>query len=142
MPNNRQIRLYHYRIVLILTIILIITALVAPRFGQDIGRIKMNNAAMKIATDIRFAQNKATTTQQRHRINFNSSTTYDIQFCNGIYNIATCTCPAWVLATDPKQKTGTVSLFSSLQARLISGMNSNYAGVNSAKRNRHWQCRL
>ncbi len=87
-------------LVMILTLIAILAAVAIPRFSSY-GATKQRNAVLKIASDIRYAQNRATTTQMRHRMNFNTSTTYDIQFCNGIYNTAACTCPAWVLATDP-----------------------------------------
>lgn len=87
-------------LVMILTLIAILAAVAIPRFS-GYGAIKQGNAVVKMASDIRYAQNRATTTQQRSRMNFNSSTTYDIQFCNGVYDTATCTCPAWVLATDP-----------------------------------------
>lgn len=87
-------------LVMVLLLLAILAAVAIPRFS-GYGSIKQGNAVVKIASDIRYAQNRATTTQQRHRMNFNTSTTYDIQFCNGIYNTATCTCPTWVLATDP-----------------------------------------
>lgn len=87
-------------LVMVLILLAVLAAVAIPRFS-GYGGMKQGNAVLKIASDIRYAQNKATTTQQRYRINFNSTTTYDIQFCNGIYNTAACTCPAWVYATEP-----------------------------------------
>lgn len=88
-------------LVMVILLLVILAAVAIPRFNI-FGGMKQGNAALKIASDIRYAQNRATTTQKRHRINFNSSTTYDIKYCNDIYNTTTCTCPtAWVLATDP-----------------------------------------
>ncbi|MDP2683405.1 MAG: prepilin-type N-terminal cleavage/methylation domain-containing protein [Deltaproteobacteria bacterium] len=93
-------------LVMVIIVVSILAAVAIPQFGRYWAGIKLNNAVMKIASDIRYAQNRATTTQQRTRVIFSSSTTYDIQSCPiaAPYNTTTCKCPdpadnLWVPAT-------------------------------------------
>lgn len=85
-------------LVLVIIVIAIIAAVAVPQFSRYYGGIKLGNAAMKIASDIRYAQNRATTTQQRSRVNFTSAAAYDVQYCNGVYSAAACSCTQWLSA--------------------------------------------
>lgn len=102
--NNRGFTIIE--LVMVIIVIAIIAAVAVPQFSRYWTGIKLNNAVMKIASDIRYAQNRATTTQQRSRINFTGTATYDIKSCPiaAPYNTATCKCPdpadnQWVSAT-------------------------------------------
>jgi len=83
--------------VLELTIVIIIVAILAaaaiPRLGS-LSELTLGNALVKIAADLRYAQSRATTTQQRSRINFATSTTYDLEYCT-TYSSCSCT-SGWV----------------------------------------------
>jgi type II secretory pathway pseudopilin PulG len=76
-------------IIMVILLISIMTAVIIPRFA-DYGIINLSNAVVKIATDIRYAQNRATTTHQRNRIKFATSTTYDLEYC-ATYSACNCT---------------------------------------------------
>lgn len=79
-------------IVLIIIIAAILAAAAVPQLGRYWAGIKVGNAAMKIASDIRYAQNRATTTQQRSQISF-AATNYTINSCAvADYTSGTCTC--------------------------------------------------
>ncbi|MDO8445066.1 MAG: prepilin-type N-terminal cleavage/methylation domain-containing protein [Deltaproteobacteria bacterium] len=86
-------------LVMILLLIAILAAVAIPRFS-GYGAIKQGNAVMKIASDIRYAQNRATTTQQRSRVSFTGAATYEVRYCTS-YTQATCSCSSWNFATDP-----------------------------------------
>ncbi|MEK6726173.1 MAG: type II secretion system protein [Deltaproteobacteria bacterium] len=87
-------------LVMILMLIAILAAVAIPRFS-GYGAIKQGNAVVKIASDIRYAQNRATTTQQRSRLSSVDATNYEVYFCAS-YTQATCTCASgWSFATDP-----------------------------------------
>jgi Tfp pilus assembly protein PilE len=81
-------------LVMIILTAAILAAVAVPQFNRYWAGIKTGNAAMYIASDIRFAQNRATTTQQRSQINFSAGgTSYTIRSCAiADYAIGTCTC--------------------------------------------------
>lgn len=81
-------------LVLVIIVAAIIAAVAVPQFGRYYSGIKVSNAAMKIASDIRYAQNRATTTQQRSQVKFTSTDGYDINACAS-YTSSTCTCSSW-----------------------------------------------
>lgn len=82
-------------LVLVLIITAILAAVAVPQLGRYWAGIKVGNAATKIASDIRYAQNRATTTQQRSQINFAAGgTSYTINSC-ATYTSSTCTCAGW-----------------------------------------------
>lgn len=93
-------------LVMVIIVVSILAAVAVPQFARYYDGIKVRNAAVKIASDIRYAQNFATTTQQRSRVNFLTATTYEVRFCNGAstYNNtpSVCNCTTtWNLATNP-----------------------------------------
>ena len=107
-------------LVMIITLLAILAAVAIPRFS-GFGAIKQGNAVMKIASDIRYAQNRATTTQQRSRVSFVDATNYEVYFC-ATYTQATCTCTSgWSFATDPYTR-------GNFQVNL----NTDYSGVTIA----------
>jgi|GEM_PF-741187 len=81
-------------LVLVIIVVAIVAAVAIPQFSRYWGGIKVGNAAMKIASDIRYAQNRATTTQQRSQVNFAASgTSYTINSCAiADYTSSTCNC--------------------------------------------------
>lgn len=79
-------------LVMIITLLAILAAVAIPQFS-GYGAIKQGNAVLKIASDIRYAQNRATTTQQRSRVSFTAND-YTINYCAN-YTSSTCTCAAW-----------------------------------------------
>lgn len=88
-------------LVMLITILAVLAVVSVPRFGEYYGSIKQDNATMKIVSDIRYSQSRATTTQQRSRVSFTGATTYEVRFCAS-YTQATCICTSgWALATDP-----------------------------------------
>ncbi len=91
--NNKGFTIAELVVVIIIAAIL--AAVAVPQFGRYWAGIKTGNAAMKIASDVRYAQNRATTTQRRARVTFSSSTTYNIQSCPiaAPYSTSTCKCP-------------------------------------------------
>jgi len=93
-------------LVMILTLLAILAAVAIPRFS-GYGAIKQGNAVLKIASDIRYAQNRATTTQKRSKVSFTGPTIYDIYSCA---TASQCPCASW-------------TLFSSVD------LNSDYPGV-------------
>lgn len=104
-------------LVMILTLIAILAAVAIPRFS-GYGATKQGNAVLKIASDIRYAQNRATTTQQRSRVSIVDATTYEVYFCAS-YTQATCTCTSgWSFATDPYTR-GNFQVY----------LNTDYSGV-------------
>lgn len=79
-------------IVMVIIVIAIIAAVAVPQFSRYWAGIKTGNAAMNIASDIRYAQNRATTTQQRSQVNF-VATGYTIKSCAiADYTSNTCNC--------------------------------------------------
>ena len=99
----------HYRgftiieLVMVIIVVSILAAVAVPQFARHWTGIKLGNATMKIASDIRYAQNRATTTQQRSRVSFLSPTTYEVRYCTAYDNTPdVCNCTgAWNYATDP-----------------------------------------
>jgi prepilin-type N-terminal cleavage/methylation domain-containing protein len=90
--------------VLTLVIIAIVAAVAVPRFGQYYSGIKLESATTKVAADIRYAQNRATTTQDRSRFKFVNATNYEVLYCSDStnnFNTSTCTCSSWTNAKDP-----------------------------------------
>lgn len=88
-------------LVMLITILAVLAAVSVPRFGEYYGGIKQDNATIKIASDIRYSQNRATTTQQRSRVRFVNPANYEVYYC-ATYSSATCSCTSgWALATDP-----------------------------------------
>lgn len=88
--NNRGFTLIE--IALVIVTIAILAAVAVPQFSRYWAGIKTGNAAMSIASDIRFAQNRATTTQQRSQVNF-VATGYTIRACAiADYASSTCNC--------------------------------------------------
>jgi len=91
-------------LVIIMILVGILAVVTATQLGKYYGGIKHENATMKIASDIRYAQNRATTTQQRSRVRFTGSSTYEVYYCPlTSWTQATCTCAAWILARDPSK---------------------------------------
>lgn len=83
-------------LVMVIILLVIMAAVAIPRFS-GYGGMKQGNAVLKIASDIRYAQNKATTTQQRSRVSFVvGGISYTINSCAN-YTSSTCTCAAWSL---------------------------------------------
>lgn len=80
-------------LVMVLILLAILAAVAIPRFS-GYGGMKQGNAVLKIASDIRYAQNKATTTQKRSRVLFTGSTNYDIYSCA---TASQCPCASWIL---------------------------------------------
>lgn len=92
--NNRGFTIIE--LVLVIIVAAIIAAVAVPKFAQYWAGIKAGSAAMKIASDIRYAQNRATTTQQRSQVSFAAATSYTINYCTSAnYNGSTCTCASW-----------------------------------------------
>ena len=82
-------------LVIIMILLGILSVVAATQLGKYYGGIKQENATMKIASDIRYAQNRATTTQQRSQVNFAAGgINYTINSCAS-YTSSTCTCAAW-----------------------------------------------
>ncbi len=82
-------------LVIIMILVGILAVVAATQLGKYYGGIKQENATMKIASDIRYAQNRATTTQQRSQVNFAAGgINYTIIFFS-FYTSSTCTCAAW-----------------------------------------------
>ena len=82
-------------LVMVIIAVAILAAVAVPQFSRYYGGIKVRNAAVKIASDIRYAQNRATTTQQRSQVSF-VATGYTINYCTSAnYNVTTCTCASW-----------------------------------------------
>ena len=79
-------------LVMVLALLAIMAAVAIPRF-TGYGGIKLGNAVMAIASDIRYAQNRATTTQDRSQVSFTVNG-YTINSCAN-YTVSTCTCAAW-----------------------------------------------
>lgn len=81
-------------LVLVIIVVAIVAAVAVPQFNRYYGGIKVGNAAMKIASDIRYAQNRATTTQQRSQVNFAAGgASYTINSCAILdYTSSICTC--------------------------------------------------
>lgn len=96
-------------LVMILVLLGILAAVAIPRFS-GYGAIKQGNAVLKIASDIRYAQNRATTTQKRSRVSFTANG-YTIVSCA---TSSTCPCPGW----DPPVK--------------IIDLSTDYSGVTIA----------
>lgn len=87
-------------LVMVILLIAVLAAVAIPRFANVSG-VRLGNAAVKIVSDIRYAQNRAATTQQRSRFRISSATVYDIYFC-AAYDSGTCDCTSgWAYATDP-----------------------------------------
>jgi len=90
--NNRGFTIIE--LIMIIITAAILAAVAVPQFNRYWAGIKTGNAAMKIASDIRYAQNRATTTQQRSQINFAAGgTSYTIRACAvADYTSSTCNC--------------------------------------------------
>lgn len=92
-------------LIMIITLLIIVAAIAVPRFGSYYSGITVGSAATKIAADIRFAQNRATTTQDRSRYRVVDATHYEVLYCpdSGTnFDSATCSCTiAWAYARDP-----------------------------------------
>jgi len=83
--------------VVIIILILAIIAVVVFNSQGDIGSLRSRQAAYKIKSDIRFAQNYAVSTQNNTRISFDPSAES--------YSIYTESSPgSWTLVTDPLKK--------------------------------------
>ena len=92
-------------LVIIMILVGILAVVAATQLGKYYGGIKQENATMKIASDIRYAQNRATTTQQRSRVNFLTTTTYEVSYCtayDGTAGVCNCT-GLWNYARDPSK---------------------------------------
>jgi Tfp pilus assembly protein FimT len=92
-------------LIMIIVLISIMAAVAVPKFGDYYNGITVGSAATKVAADIRFAQNRATTTQDRSRHRVVDATHYEVLYCpdSGTnFDSATCSCTvAWAYATDP-----------------------------------------
>lgn len=110
-------------LVMVIIVVSILAAVAVPQFARHWTGIKLGNATMKIASDIRYAQNSATTTQQRSRVSFLSPTTYEARYCTAYDNTpGVCNCTvAWNLATDPYSR-GNFQI----------DLNNNFSGVTIA----------
>lgn len=79
-------------LVLVIIVAAVIAAVAVPQFARYWAGIKTSNAAMKIASDIRYAQNRATTTQQRNQVNFaGDGKSYTINSCATYTSACACT---------------------------------------------------
>src|SRR4030067_3451849 len=108
-------------LVIIMILVGILAVVAATQLGKYYGGIKQENATMKIASDIRYAQNRATTTQQRSRVSFVDATNYEVYFC-ATYTQATCTCASgWSFATAPYTR-----------GKFQVNLNTDYSGVTIA----------
>src|SRR3990172_3622260 len=92
-------------LVIIMILLGILAVVAATQLGKYYGGIKHENATMKIASDIRYAQNRATTTQQRSRVSFTSATAYEVWYCTAYDSAAgVCNCTGtWEYARDPSK---------------------------------------
>ena len=90
--NNRGFTIIE--IVMVIIAAAIIAAVAVPQFSRYWAGIKTGNAAMHISSDIRYAQNRATTTQQRSQVNFAAGgMSYTIKYCAiADYTSSTCNC--------------------------------------------------
>ncbi len=91
-------------LIMIIVLISIMAAVAVPKFGNYYNGITVGSAATKVAADIRFAQNRATTTQDRSRYKVVDSIHYEVLYCpdSGTnFDSATCSCTAWAYAKDP-----------------------------------------
>ena len=66
-------------LVLIIVIISILSAWVVPKFGTFINEIKISGASKRLVNDIRYAQSRAATSQQCHRLSYTGATTYEVR---------------------------------------------------------------
>lgn len=104
-------------LVIIMILLGILSVVAATQLGKYYGGIKLENATMKIASDIRYAQNRATTTQQRSQVNFAAGgISYTINSCAS-YTSSTCTCAIW----SPVKTIGLNSDFSGVTIATIPG---------------------
>lgn len=117
-------------LVMILTLLSILAAVAIPRFSSY-GAIKQDNAVLKIASDIRYAQNMATTTQQRSRVSF-AANGYTINSCAN-YTSSTCTCAAWsaVKTTDLSADYSGVTISSTVSLLEFDSLGRPYDGGGS-----------
>ena len=92
-------------LIIIIILLGILSVVAATQLGKYYGGIKLENATMKIASDIRYAQNRATTTQKRSQVRFLTSTTYDVRYCTSYDATAgICNCTGtWEPARDPSK---------------------------------------
>lgn len=111
-------------LVMILTLLAILAAVAMPRF-TGYGTVTQGNAVLKIASDIRYAQNRATTTQQRSQVSF-AANGYTINSCAN-YTSSTCTCAAWGLVK-------TIDLSSDYSGVSITGIVGNCLEFDSLGR--------
>ena len=65
-------------LLVVLTVILILGALVAPQWGSVQKEVRLPAAAQKLAQDLRYARGLAVTTGTPHRLHILSSTTYQV----------------------------------------------------------------
>ncbi|MCP4410805.1 MAG: hypothetical protein GY807_24305 [Gammaproteobacteria bacterium] len=93
---------------MIIVLISIMAAVAVPKFGNYYNGITVGSAATKIAADMRFAQSRATTTQDRSRHRMVDATHYEVLYCpdSGTnFDSVTCSCTvAWAYATDPSSQ--------------------------------------
>ena len=83
-------------LIMVILLVAIVSAVAIPRFA-GVGDFALDNAAAKIASDIRYTQNRSTTTQLRGRVNFLSGTTYQIYYCTSYDSTpGTCSCASWI----------------------------------------------
>jgi len=117
-------------LVMVLALLAILAAVAIPRFS-GYGAIKQGNAVMEIASDIRYAQNMATTTQQRSQISFTASG-YTVSSC-AVYTGSTCTCAAWspVKTIDLSADYSGVTIASSVSLLEFDSLGRPYNGSGS-----------
>ena len=121
-------------LVIIMILVGILAVVAATQLGKYYGGIKLENATMKIASDIRYAQNRATTTQQRSRVNFLTSATYEVKYCTAYDSTAgVCNCTGtWLYARDPsKGGDFQVNLSTDFSGVTISGIINDCIEFNS-----------
>lgn len=82
---------------MVITLLAIMALVVLPTTINYLGGVKQDNAALKIVSDIRYAQNRATTTRQRSWVSFAGAANYDIYSCA---TAAQCPCAAWNLISQ------------------------------------------
>ena len=118
-------------LVLVIIVAAIIAAVAVPQFSRYWAGIKLGNATMKIASDIRYAQNRATTTQQRSQVNFAAGgISYTINSCAiADYTSSTCNCggAGWSLVK-------TIDLSDDFKDVTISGVVNNCVEFDSLGR--------
>src|SRR5450432_785020 len=87
--RNRSAAFTLVELVLVLAIIAVLGAMVAPRYGEAMNRYRVESAAKRIAADFAFAQSRARAASTSRTITFNAAGTYQIPNENDLNTSAT-----------------------------------------------------